>query len=169
MPGPKHPEVCLTDVMRRGLEKLVKRYSTRQQIALRGRIILLAGNGLNNGQVARDLKISIDMARLWRTRWLVLEPIPLSDLSIEERLEDLPRPGAPCQITADQVCQIVALACKVPEESERPISHWTSREIADEIKKRGIVDEISPRHAARLLKRRRSQASPDPLLADRRS
>ncbi|MCP4540097.1 MAG: helix-turn-helix domain-containing protein [Chloroflexi bacterium] len=153
MPGPKPPEVCLTDVMRRGLEKLVKRYSTRQQIALRGRIILLAGDGLNNGQVARDLKISVDMARLWRTRWLVLEPIPLSDLSIEERLEDLPRPGAPCQITADQVCQIVALACKVPEESERPISHWTSREIADEIKKRGIVDKISPRHAARLLKR----------------
>jgi putative transposase len=45
------------------------------------------------------------------------------------------------------------MACEHPEESGRPISHWTGREIADEIKKRGIVDEISPRHAARLLKR----------------
>jgi len=138
--------------MRQSLKKLVKRYSTRQQIALRGRIVLLAGDGLNNSQVAQELKISLDMARLWRTRWLALQVIPLTDLSIEERLEDLPRPGAPCQITADQVCQIVAMACEAPEESGRPISHWTSREIADEIIRRGIVDQISPRHAARLLK-----------------
>ena len=45
------------------------------------------------------------------------------------------------------------MACEDPEDSGRPISHWTGREIADEIKKRGIVDHISPRHAARLLKR----------------
>jgi len=154
MPGPKPPEIRLPDETRQGLEKLVNRHNTRQQIALRGRIILLADDGLNNGQISRELKISIDMARLWRTRWLELEPIPLRDLSIEERLEDLPRPGAPCQITADQVCQIVALACEAPEKSGRPISQWTSREIADEIIERGIVTHISPRHAARLLKTR---------------
>ncbi|MFQ6102108.1 MAG: helix-turn-helix domain-containing protein [Anaerolineae bacterium] len=82
-----------------------------------------------------------------------MQPIPLADLSVEERLEDLPRPGAPARITADQVCQITAMACEHPEDSGRPISHWTNREIADEIMKRGIVDQISPRHAARLLKR----------------
>ena len=47
----------------------------------------------------------------------------------------------------------MALACEPPVDSERPISQWTGREIADEIKQRGIVDQISPRHAARLLKR----------------
>jgi hypothetical protein len=45
------------------------------------------------------------------------------------------------------------MACEKPEESGRPISHWTAREIADEIMERKIVDHISPRHAARLLKR----------------
>jgi putative transposase len=45
------------------------------------------------------------------------------------------------------------LACEPPGASKRPISQWTSREIADEIKQRGIVTEISGRHAARLLKR----------------
>jgi len=45
------------------------------------------------------------------------------------------------------------LACEKPESSDRPITHWTAREIADEVKKRKIVDDISPRHAARLLKR----------------
>jgi putative transposase len=153
MPGPKPPVVNLTDEERQGLEKLVKRHSTRQQIALRGRIVLAAADGKNNGQIAKAFGITVDTARLWRNRWSMLQPIALDDLSIEERLEDLPRPGAPVQITADQRCQIEAMACEEPEDSGRPISHWTNREIADEIIKRGIVDHISPRHAARLLKR----------------
>ena len=152
MKGPKAPAVNLTEVERQALEKLQKAHSTEQQIALRARIVLAAGEGLNNAQIARQLAISIDTARQWRGRWLELQPVPYSDLSVEERLQDLPRPGAPARISADQVCQIVALACEKPEQSERPITHWTGRELVDEIKKRGIVDDISPRHAARLLK-----------------
>jgi len=104
--------------------------------------------------------------RRWRSRWLLLQPIALKDLSIEERLEDLPRPGAPPRITANQRCQIEALACEDPEDSKRPISHWTGREVADEIMKRGIIDQISARHARRLLKRGQSQTSPDSPLVD---
>jgi hypothetical protein len=48
---------------------------------------------------------------------------------------------------------VVALACEAPEKAGRPITHWSAREIADEIMTRGIIDRISPRHAARLLKR----------------
>ena len=123
-------------------------------MALRGRIILTAADGKNNAQIARELDIAVETARQWRERWLALQPISLDDLTIAERLEDLPRPGTPARITADQRCQIEAMACEKPEDSGRPISQWTNREIADEIKKRGIVDSISPRHAARLLKRR---------------
>jgi putative transposase len=98
----------------------------------------------------------------------LFQPVPLTKLSAQERLEDLLRSGAPVRITADQRCQIEKLACEKPEKSGRPISHWTNREIADEIKKQGIVEEISPRHAGRLLKRSRYKATPDPLLADPR-
>jgi putative transposase len=154
--GPKPPAVDLTDAERQELEKLVKRHSTEQQIALRARIVLAAAAGKGNAQIGRELQVTVDTARLWRQRWLGLQPIPASELSIEERLQDLPRPGAPARITADQLCQIVALACEKPEASERPISHWTSREIADEIIKRGILQQISPRHAARLFKSGRS-------------
>jgi transposase len=161
--------VDLTEEERQELEKLVRRHSTPQQIALRARIVLAAAEGKGNSQIAREEGIDVHTSRRWRNRWLKLQPIPLSELSAEERLEDLPRPGAPARITADQVCQIVAMACEDPGESGRPISHWTGREIADEIIKRGIVDDISPRHAARLLKRGRSQASPDSLLADKGS
>jgi hypothetical protein len=84
---------------------------------------------------------------------MTLAPIELADLNVEERLEDLPRPGAPQRLTADQVCRMEQLACEAPEKAGRPISQWTGREIADEMIKRGIVESISPRHAARLLKK----------------
>jgi putative transposase len=45
------------------------------------------------------------------------------------------------------------MACEVPEKAGRPISQWTGREIADELMKRGIVEHISRRHAAGLLKK----------------
>lgn len=156
MPGRKPPEIHLTDSERQSLELLVRRYNTGQQKAIRGRIILLAADGKNNREIVRELEVSVDTARLWRQRWLDLHSISLDDLSIEERLDDLPRPGTPSRFTANQICQIEELACEKPENSGRPITQWTGREIADEIKKRGIVDKISPRHASRLLKKKAS-------------
>ncbi len=38
---------------------------------------------------------------------------------------------------------IIAIACEDPEKSERPISHWSAQEIADEAIKRNIVLQIS--------------------------
>jgi len=114
---------------------------------------LKASEGVNNAQIARELHQSIDMVRLWRRRWHELEPIDLDDLSAGERLEDLSRPGAPARFTADQLCQMEQLACEAPEKVGRPISQWTGREIADELMARGIVESISARHAARLLKK----------------
>jgi putative transposase len=153
MPIPKPLSLNLTEAERAELEKLVKRHTVAQQIALRARIVLAAAEGKSNSQIATELQVSRQMVRLWRERWLPLQPIPLTELSAAERLEDLPRPGAPAQITAAQRCQIEALACEQPEGSDRPISHWTGREIAAEIIKRGIVAQISARHAGRLLKR----------------
>jgi len=69
-------------------------------------------------------------------------------------LQDASRPGAPARITAEQRCQIAALACEAPTKTGRPISQWTGREIADELRKRGVVEQISPRHASYLLKKR---------------
>jgi transposase len=153
MPGPKPLEIKLTEAEKEGLEKLVSRRTAEHQKVLRGRIVLLAATGKNTPEIAKAIGVSQDMTRLWRRRWLDLQPIKLDELSIEERLEDLPRPGAPAQITADQICQIEKMACEKPEKSGRPISQWTGREIADEIVQRGILASISPRHASRLLKK----------------
>ena len=153
MRGPKPPSVELTEAEREALEALTRRHTTPQHIAFRARIVLACANGLNNAQVARQLDTNVNTARHWRTRWLGLHAIALDDLSVAERLEDAPRAGAPARITAEQVCQIVALACEAPEKAGRPISQWSGREIAEEIIDRGIVATISERHAERLLKR----------------
>jgi putative transposase len=168
MPSPKPTALNPNDETRIALEKLIDGHNTSQQIALRAKIIKGAIEGKNNSQITREQKVSINMVRLWRSRWVLFETIPLTELSAQERLTDLPRAGAPLKITADQRCQIEKLACEQPEKSGRPISHWTNREIADEIKKQGIVAEISPRHAGRLLKRSRYKTTSHPLLADRR-
>ena len=149
--GPKPAELTLSEEEQSRLEDLVRRHSTPQQLAKRGRMVLGAAEGKRNAEIARELKVSVDTVRSWRGRWISLQAIPLSDLSVFERLTDAPRPGKPSQITAEQRCQLLALACDQPKE--RPISHWTGREIAEEMMARGIIEHISPRHAARLLKK----------------
>jgi len=154
MRGPQPAELRLSETERNELEALVRRHSTPQQTARRARMILAAGEGKRNGQIARELGASVDTVRKWRMHWLGLQAVSLEDLEVSERLTDLPRPGRPAQITAEQTCQMIALACEQPKE--RPISHWTGREIAEELVKRGIIAHISPRHAARLLKKKLS-------------
>lgn len=149
--GPKPAELHLSEEERKELGIMVRQHSTPQQLAKRGRMILQAAEGQRNAEIARELSVSVDTVRTWRGRWISLQAIPLSDLTVSERLADVPRPGKPSHITAEQQCQIVALACEQPKE--RPISHWTGKEIAQEIMQRGIVEHISPRHAARLLKK----------------
>ena len=149
--GPKPAELTISREERKDLEELVRRHSTPQQLAKRGRMILGAADGKRNAEIARELAVSVDTVRSWRMRWIGLQAVPLSELSVHDRLTDVPRPGRPSEISAEQTCQIVALACEQPKE--RPISQWTGREIADEVIRRGIVPTISPRHAARVLKR----------------
>lgn len=165
--GPRPPALSLTDAHRHALETFVRRPSTPQQLALRARIVLAAADGLNNTQIARRFGINAEMARRWRDRW-VSTPLPDADapLDLAARLADAPRPGAPAHFTAEQFCQLIALACEVPEGSDRPISHWSRREIADEAIHRGLFAAISPRHVGRFLKGGGPQAPPVPLLAD---
>ena len=151
MRGPKPDPLSLSELERTELKRLVRGHTTAQQVALRARIILEADAGKNNSQMARELDVSVETVRAWRKRWLAFQSIALADLSVQERLSDVPRPGRRSQISAEQICQVIAMACEQPKE--RPISQWTGREIADEVMRRGIIKQISPRHAARLLKK----------------
>ena len=143
-PSPVH----LTEIEQEQLQQLVNRHSTPQQIALRSRIILLAAQELNHRQIARELDITRDTARLWRNRWLELAE---KKTPVVERLADAPRPGGPLKFSLEQMLQLFAIACEKPETYGRPISHWSARELAEELTQQGIVESISPRHVGRLM------------------
>lgn len=141
-------ELSLSDSERNELQELINRHKTPQQIVIRAKIIILASSGKNNGEIARILDISLDMARLWRNRWLETEETELSGV---QKLQDSERLGAPAKFSMEQVIDLFALACSPPEDYGRSISHWTSRELRDEIIKQGIIETISVRHVGRLL------------------
>lgn len=165
MPGPKPPQIVLSSEQRIALENVVRAHTSGQALVRRARVVLLAAMGYSNMDIARQLPMDEEAVGLWRRRWVAYCAVPLGELSVLDRLADAARPGAVPRLTAEQVCQIIALACEQPSDSGRPISQWSHRELADEIVRRGITDRISPRHASRLLKSRRSAAPPSAVLA----
>ena len=130
------------------LETLLNRHNTPQQIALRAKIILRAAKGETHGDIAQALGVTKDSSRLWRRRWLELSA---REVPVMERLYDAPRPGAPTTFNLEQITQLYAIACNPPEQYGRPISHWSSRELADELIKQAIVESISEGQVGRYL------------------
>ena len=61
--------------------------------------------GRIRSEIAQDLNISRDMARLWRNRWLELRQ---KDITVAERLADAERPGGPMTFSYWQILQLKA-------------------------------------------------------------
>jgi putative transposase len=150
MPRLAADPVIVLPEQREVLEQLVRTHSTQQQLALRARIILQAADGMGVRESARELGVWPKTVRYWRRRWRQAA----DGQSVSERLADASRSGAPATFTPEQICAVVAMTCEKPSESERPISHWSQREIADEAMRRGLVPSISQRSVGRFLKKR---------------
>jgi transposase len=114
---PKQP-LSVTDEERQRLESLAHRTRSQGLLARRARVVLGCAEGLDNKAVARKLRCSLGMVGKWRSRFL------------EARLEGLydePRPGAPRQISDDQVEKVVV---QTLESTPRGQTHWTTRGLA---------------------------------------
>ncbi|MCH7688413.1 MAG: helix-turn-helix domain-containing protein [Planctomycetes bacterium] len=152
----------LSERQRELLERIVRRRTESQRVAQRARIVVLAADGQSNRAISGEVGLERHQVGLWRNRWLehsvrlaaAESESDQNDLEelLRDALSDEPRSGCPPKFTAEQVTRIIAVACEEPEESDRPVSHWTSGELAAEVIKRGIVPEISPRQVGRFLK-----------------
>jgi putative transposase len=175
MPG-RAAKVIITERQQEALRTMTRSSTCAQALAQRARMILLAFDGLNNEEVANCIGCERHAVGIWRRRWakeferLVLveccEKESALRATIDELLSDLPRDGCPGKFTAEQVTQILAVACEPPSESGRAVTHWTPPELADEAAKRGIVTLISPRQVGRFLKYGRTATSSQPILAE---
>lgn len=176
--GPQPTRICVTEKQRAALQEIVRGRLSPQSEALRARIILEADSGARNGHIADNLHIERQTVRLWRNRWAdkaeILEQIESKEdykklcNAIRDVLADDPRSGCPPKFTAEHICRITALACTSPADSDRPISHWTPRELADEVTKREIVESISVRSLGRFFFSGRPQAPQVQILAHQR-
>jgi transposase len=142
------------------LKEFSKSRTVGKGVVQRATIILLGFAGLLNEEIALRVGLNRQQVGIWRQRWRdaweslcvweCTEPHRLRE-AILDILSDAPRPGAPATFTAEQVAQIVALACEPPELSGRPISHWTLRELRDQALARQIVEGISVSQVGRFL------------------
>lgn len=159
--GPKKIEIHVSEKQREVLNQLIRLRSTQQFLVKRARLIRAAAEGVSNTEISRNLPLDRPQVVLWRGRWIeassklcVVEqehPAELED-TIVQLLSDQARPGTPPTFTEQQILQMVALSCEDPAACDRPISHWTPREVQDEAIKRGIVSSISISQVRRFLK-----------------
>ncbi len=162
----KTAEVTITEKQRKILEKWkCNKASTPYRLVERAQIVLMSAEGQNNKKQARKLGVDFQRVRRWRRKWAYAEQrlteaenAGASDkdlaMIITDVLSDLPRPGVPTKFSAEQLVQIISVACEPPKDSNRPVTHWTPYELSDEVVKRKIVDSISPRHIDRFLKKK---------------
>jgi putative transposase len=176
MPG-RARKLIITERQQTLLQTMTRSSTCSQALAQRARMILSAFEGLSNEQIAEQVGCERHAVGPWRHRWadafdrLVLvecceTPSALLD-AIKELLSDLPRSGSPGKFTAEQVTQILAVACEEPQKCGRPVTHWAPAELADEVVKRKIVESISARQVGRFLKSGGPEAASEPLLAQR--
>jgi transposase len=121
MPSPVLAPLDLTADERAQLQSWTRRRSSAQALAMRSRIVLLAAQGLNNTEIARELQIHRNVAGKWRSRFL------------EHRLDGLldePRPGRPRTIGDEQVEEVVI---KTLETTPKDATHWSTRSMAREV------------------------------------
>ena len=149
----KAARIMLTEKQQMILQQIASAVTATVQHAQRAKIILEAFAGKLN----RDIVVPVGLDRiqvgLWRRRWAdsfeALVAIECRETNakltraIQQVLSDAPRSGAPCTFTAEQVTQILAVACEPPENSGRPVNRWTHRELTHEVILRGIVPSIS--------------------------
>jgi transposase len=111
--------IDLSDDERRALEAWTRRPKTAQALALRARIVLMcADTRKSNSEIARQLRVFRSTVGKWRSRFLKMRL---------DGLLDEPRPGAPREISDEQVECVVATTL---ESLPRDATHWSTRSMA---------------------------------------
>jgi hypothetical protein len=157
----KAAKIRLTEKQEDILQQIMRSTTAPKRLFQRVGLILLAFVGTLNVTIAEEIGLARKQVGLWRRRWQqsfdALVAIECREShaalrrAIEEVLSDAPRSGSPGTFTAEEVTQILAVACEPPSQSGRPIETWTGRELADEVVKRGIVKAISTSQVNRYL------------------
>src|SRR5665213_3362530 len=111
--------IALSDETRLRLEKLTRGRSTPVRIVQRNRVVLLAGDGLQNKQIAERMEVAPRMVVLWRDRFLTLV--------VDGLLRDASRPGRTPSISTQTVTQVIE---KTTQSKPANATHWSRSTMA---------------------------------------
>jgi hypothetical protein len=157
----KAAKIMLTEKQHAILQQIIGSTTASQRLVQRSRLIVLAFGGAFNGAIGDLIGLRGKQVGRWRRRWKqsfdALWAIECRESqaalrrAIEDVLGDAPRTGSFGKFTAEQVTQVLAVACEPADQSGRPIDEWTGRELADELVQRSIVPSISTSQVNRYL------------------
>ncbi len=157
----KAAKIVLTERQHSILQEMIHSTTAAQRLVQRAHLIVLAFGGMFNRAISGIVGLRRKQIGVWRRRWkqsfdaLVAIECRESQAAlrraIEDVLSDAPRSGSPGKFTAEQVTQVLAIACEPADQSGRPINEWTGRELADELVRRNIVTSISVSQVNRYL------------------
>jgi len=158
-------KAATTQLTTRMQEILLQLSSSRKiggPITARANVVLMAFEKKDNLTIGRRVGLSGKTVGVWRRRWrdsyaaLLKLQFMENDAAfrrvIVACLSDATRSGSPGTFTPEQIVGLIGIACEPPENSGRPVTSWTGRELADDAQKRGLVDSISASHVNRILR-----------------
>jgi transposase len=138
-------DLLLLPEQKRELERLAKAPATPQKVALRARIALLAGQGLDNARIAQELDTSRVTVGLWRQRFV--------DFGLAG-LEEAARPGRPTTVDPEKARRVLTEVVQPPKNRAR----WSCRSMArhvglskDAVQRLWTANDLKP-HRTRLFK-----------------
>jgi transposase len=118
--------IALTAADRTALERRVRARTSRQQDALRARLVLRAADGATNSAIAADLGVVRHTVQHWRDRFATDRLAGLADR---------PHQPDPRLYGPDIQAKIVVLACQKPADLGWPgQTHWPIQDLAQYIR-----------------------------------
>src|SRR3954451_18960408 len=121
MPSPAAVQIVLSGEERELLEAWTRRRKTANSLAMRSRIVLAAGDGESNREIADRLGIHRNTVSMWRRRF--------AEFRLDGLLDE-PRSGQPRKVTD---AQVEAVITKTLESAPRDATHWSTRSMAAEV------------------------------------
>jgi transposase len=112
--------VILTDVQRNELRSIASSRTVSVRFAQRARMILLAGDGLLNKDIAKTVGVRRQAVALWRNRYL--------DLGLEGIARDAPRGGR--HRTARSKAKVRAIIQRTTQTTPADATHWSTNSMA---------------------------------------
>ena len=117
---------------REALEAVIRHQRGESRLYRRARMILLAHSGASKASIARQLGTNRTRVGEWLRRF---EDERLSGL------RDAERSGRPAKITALEPHQVIAAACRAPDERGVDRAIWTHDSLREALVSSGLVRE----------------------------